>query len=341
MTTRRGAARARAIGALAIGALGTLIGSLLVACAGTTEVQPGPPTTTPPPTTPPLVPSGPAGPLAVGTTYEDARGWIEFQPGDAPLVIIAPHGGTLAPAELADRACAACVTTNDLNTQELARAIADAFARRTGMRPHLVVNRLHRRKFDGNRERPEATGGAVALDPTWQWLQAALDSSAGRVSRRWSRGLVIDLHGHGHAIPRLELGYLLTGTELRRSDATLIAGGDLARTSIARLASDARSGERNVSLLRGANSLGALLAAAGYPAVPSPAMPAPQVGDEYFDGGFNTQRNGSLNGGALDAIQIECHLSGVRDSAAARAQFAEALVTALVTFLDRQYGWRA
>lgn len=326
MTARRHTART-----LGIGALGALIGSLIAGCGGTTEVQSGPP---------PTAPAGPAGPLAAGTTYADARGWIEFQPGDAPLVIIAPHGGTLAPSELADRACAGCVTTNDLNTQELARAVADAFARRTGTRPHLLVNRLHRRKFDGNRDRLEATGGAVALDPSWQWLQAALDSSAGRVSRRWTRGLVIDLHGHGHAIPRLELGYLLTGTELRRSDATLIAGSDVARSSMARLASDARSGERNVSILRGANSLGALLAAAGYPAVPSPAIPAPQAGEEYFDGGFNTQRNGSASGGALDAIQIECHLAGVRDSAASRAQFAEALAAALVTFLDRQYGWR-
>ncbi len=314
---------------------GVLSALLLVACGGTTETQP----VVPPPQPP--APVGPAGPLAVGTTYEDARGWIEYQPGDAPLVLIAPHGGTLAPPELSDRSCTDCVTTNDLNTQELARAVADAFARRTGVRPHLVVNRLHRRKFDGNRERPEATGGSTALEPTWQWLQAALDSSTGRVARRWNRGLVIDLHGHGHAIPRLELGYLLTDTELRRSDATLIAGNDVARTSISRLASDARSGERNVSLLRGANSLGALLAAAGYATVPSPGVPAPQIGEDYFDGGFNTRRNGSAAGGALDAIQIECHLAGVRDTAASRAQFAEALAAALVAFLDKQYGWRA
>ena len=297
---------------------------------------------TPPPVVPPVVvPVGPVGPLTTGTTYTDSHSWIEYEPGDAPVVLIAPHGGTLAPSTLADRSCSGCVTTNDLNTQELARAVADAFARRTGMRPHLVVNRLHRRKFDGNRERPEATGGSATLDTTWTWLQAALDSSTARVAKRWARGLVIDLHGHAHAVPRLELGYLLVDAELRRTDAAITAAGDMGRTSIARLSGDARGGERGAALLRGANSLGALLAAAGYASVPSPSTPAPLNGEEYFDGGFNTRRNGSVAGGPLDAIQVECQLAGVRDTAASRAAFAEALVSALVAYLDRHYGWRS
>lgn len=324
---------------MTIGALrgATLLLCLAAAACGGGSDQGLTPPTLPPPVTGPI---GPLGPLAIGTTYTDARSWLEYQPGDAPIVLIAPHGGTLAPSELADRSCSACVTANDLNTQELARAIADAFARRTGMRPHLVVNRLHRRKFDGNRERVEATGGAASLDTAWTWLQAALDSSTRRVAQRWSRGLVIDLHGHGHSVPRLELGYLLTDAELRRTDAAISSTGDMGRTSIARLSNDARGGDRGTALLRGPNSLGALLSAAGYASVPSPSVPAPLIGEEYFDGGFNTRRNGSVAGGALDAIQVECQLSGVRDTAASRAQFAEAFAAALVTYLDRHYAWR-
>ena len=285
--------------------------------------------------------TGPVGPLVVGSTYTDANGWIEYQPGHAPLIIVAPHGGTLLPSELPDRVCSGCVTSNDLNTQELARAIIDAFVARTGVRPHLVVNRLHRRKFDGNRDQTEATGGRAALAPAWTWLQAAIDSAKTRVSNGSGRGLLIDLHGHGHAIPRLELGYLLTDSELRRTDTALAAAGDLARTSIARLAGDARGGDRGTALLRGPNSLGGLLSSAGYAAVPSPAAPAPLVGEEYFDGGFNTRRNGSVSGGAVDAVQIEAHFTGVRDTPASRAVFAGALAAALVQYLDRHYAWRA
>jgi hypothetical protein len=313
---------------------------LFAACAASLAGCGGGTADNPTPVQPGTVISGPVGPLAVGSTYLDPNGWIEYVPGDAPLVIVSPHGGTISPTDIPDRACTGCVTANDLNTQELAREIIAAFVRRTGKRPHLVVNRLHRRKFDGNRELQEATNGRSVLAPTWTWLQAALDSATSRVASRPTRGLLIDVHGHGHDIARLELGYLLTDSELRRSDAVLGAGGDMSRTSIARLAGDSRSGERGTALLRGPNSLGALLVAAGYPSVPSPGTPAPLVGEDYFDGGFNTRRNGSVQGGAVDAIQIESHFTGVRDSAASRAAFADALADALIRFLDRHYGWR-
>jgi hypothetical protein len=93
-------------------------------------------------------------------------------------------------------------------------------------------------------------------------------------------------------------------------------------------------------LLRGAQSLGAMLVASGYPSVPSPADPAPAAGDDYFNGGFNTDQRGSSRGGGTDAIQIECHFAGVRDTQANRAAFAAALAAALDTMLRDQYGWR-
>jgi len=310
---------------------------LLVGCAE--GAASAPPPVAPPPVVPPVV-TGPVGPLVVGQMYTDASGFIEYVPGDAPLVIVAPHGGTLSPAGLPDRSCAGCTTVNDLNTQELARTLVEEFRQRTGARPHLIVNRLHRRKFDGNRDLAEATGGTATLNASWTWLHAAIDSAKAGVARRSTRGLVIDLHGHAHPIARLELGYLLGDAELRATDATLAAGGAMSRSSVARLAADTRTvDDRGVTLLRGPRSLGALLAAEGIRSVPSPTDPAPLVGEEYFNGGYNTQRHGSLAGGSLDAIQIECHLTGVRDSEGNRAQFARALTTALRTYFTVHYGW--
>jgi len=286
------------------------------------------------------MPTAPVGPLRAGVTVTDAPGYVEYTPGTAPLVLIAPHGGTLSPNTLTDRSCSGCTTVNDLNTQELARAIAAAFATRTGHTPHLVVNRLHRRKFDGNRERDDAVGSNRALDTTWLWFHAALDSARTRVTAQHQRGLVIDLHGHAHEVPRLELGYLVDDAELRLSDAALGASGAMSRSSVARLAQDARqSADRGVPILRGPNSLGALLSAAGFASVPSPADPAPLAGQAYFTGGYNTQRHGSASGGALDAIQIEAHLNGVRDTEASRTRFAAALAEALRVYLARHYGW--
>lgn len=278
--------------------------------------------------------------MAVGQTYTDKGAYVEYVVGDAPLVLVAPHGGTLTPAALPDRTCSACVTVADANTQELTRAVADTFFARTGKRPHLVINRLHRRKFDANRDVTEATGGNRGLDTTWLWMHAAIDSARLRVTRLGARGLLLDMHGHGHAVPRLELGYLLTAATLRQDNASLVASGAMTRTSIAQLSLDSRSiADRGVALLRGPNSLGALLVARGVPAVPSPADPAPLVGEEYFNGGYNTERHGSLNGAALDAIQIEHHFSGVRDNATTRGVYARALVEALLAYLARHYGW--
>ena len=279
---------------------------------------------------------------AVGQTVTDPSGWLEYTPGNAPLVIVAPHGGMLTPDALPDRTCAACVTVNDANTQDLARLVVAAFLARTGARPHLVINRLDRRKFDANRDLSEATGGTTQLAASWLWLHSAIDSADGQIARTTSRGLLIDLHGHAHDVARLELGYLLTDAELRQSDAVLAGSDAMRRTSIARLATDSRRlSDRGVGLLRGDNSLGTLLSVSGYAAVPSAADVAPLVGQGYFNGGYNTSRHGSVAGGALDAIQIECPFPGVRDTPAARAAFASTLAAAMATYLERHYGWRS
>lgn len=279
--------------------------------------------------------------FVLGQVATDPKGWMEYIPGDAPLVIIAPHGGLQTPTELPDRNCSGCETVNDANTQDLARRIVDAFYTRTGARPHLVLNRLSRRKFDANRDLPEASGGTAALSAPWAWFHAAIDSAEARIIKKTGRGLVIDLHGHAHDIARLEIGYLLNDPDLRLADAALTANGAMTRTSVARLATDSRSAaDRGVALLRGPNSLGALAVAAGYPAVPSPADQSPLVGQSYFEGGYNTARHGSRDGGAIDAIQIECHYDNVRDTQTARTNFAWALSGALATYLEKHYGWK-
>ena len=77
----------------------------------------------------------------------------------------------------------------------------------------------------------------------------------------------------------------------------------------------------------------------GIPAVPSDVDPAPLAGQDYFNGGFNTGRHGSSNAGPSDAIQVECHYTGLRDTAANRAGFADLFVTAVLAFLRDHYGW--
>lgn len=307
------------------GLVRTLMGFGVVAACG---AEPG--GTSGPPRDPPSSPPPPS-------PVYDATAWVTASDGTIPVVIVAPHGGDLNPDSLPFRNCSGCVTGNDLNTRALAIEIADEFERRIGGRPFLVINRLHRSRFDGNREEAEATDSHAPLFPVWEHWQSSIDSARVRAARVHPRAILIDLHGHGHAIPRLELGYLLTAAQLRLSDDGLVA--HMGNSSVARLHQLKAAGDTGAMLLRGPRSLGSRLVALGVPAVPSDATPAPLVGEEYFNGGYNTLRHGSRSGGAVDAIQIESHYTGIRDSAASREAFAEKLVTALLGMLEDYYGW--
>jgi N-formylglutamate amidohydrolase len=264
-------------------------------------------------------------------------GWVTAQAGTMPLVILAPHGGDLSPDELPTRSCAGCVVINDAETQELAYAIAAAFETRTGKRPFVVVNRLHRRKFDANRELAEATGGYAPLNPLWQLFHDRVDSAKAGALRVHPRVLVLDLHGHAHTKQRLEIGYLLSASQLRTSNDALAPA--LSMSSIARLAALRPATDTGALLVRGPRALGSRFAALGVPAVPSDVDPAPLAEDPYFSGGYNTERHGSFAGGAVDAIQIESYRVGIRDTPANRALFAETVVTAVLGLLGDYYGW--
>jgi len=309
------------VGGATRGALGTIavLGALGCAVdAGAGDVAP------------PLSGPGPVAPL-------DVAGWVSASDGTIPLIIVAPHGGDLAPSGLPDRSCAGCETVNDANTRALATEISDAFARRIARRPFVVANLLSRRKFDANRDLSEATGGHAPLEPMWTLLHARIDSAKARAVRLHPRALLIDLHGHSHPVPRLELGYLLSASNLRLGDSILAPL--VFASSIARLDSAAVSGDAGVALLRGPRSLGTRFVQAGFAAVPSASDPSPLAGEPYFNGGYNTQRHGSQLAGAVDAIQLECNYAGVRDTPAARTAFAEAFVTATLAYLADHYGW--
>ena len=266
--------------------------------------------------------------------------WIEYVPGDAPVIIIAPHGGLLKPRGLKDRNCDGCYQGIDENTQELARLVADSFAVRTGRRPHLVLNLLYRDKFDANRDRLEATRGNPALDSTWYRLHAVVDSAKAAATRVAGRALVIDLHGHDHDSARVEVGYLVDAAALRRSDDDLATALPLMATSIREITRHTASGDGVVAMHNGPNSMGGMLAAAGLPAVPSPADRAPAPNEEYFNGGYNTYVHGSTRGGVVDAIQLELPRETMRDTPRNVRRVAGILARVLAQYLERHYGWR-
>ncbi len=296
-----------------------LVSAAVAACGGSS-----PPTAPAAPTAPtPAACAGTAGIACFGTFN-----YVEYVPGDYPLVVSVPHGGALTPATIPDRTVG--VTATDTNTIELGRAVSQAFATRTGRAPHLVIVHLRRTKLDANREVVEAAQGNADAIRAWQEYHGFIEQAIAAVRQRSGTGLYVDLHGHGHAKARLELGYLLSADTLNGSDAQLNAAGAAAASSLRLIA--LQSPLSAAALIRGPSSLGGLLEAR-VPAVPSPSDPAPG-NDPYFNGGYSTSRHTA----ALPGLQIESHFAGVRDTASSRAAFADALVTAVVTFLQTHTG---
>jgi hypothetical protein len=262
--------------------------------------------------------------------------YIEYFPGTLPIIITAAHGGRLQPAEIPDRVGGTRVT--DTNTDSLAYAVFGALFGTDARRPHLIITHLDRDKIDTNRDSAEATEGQPHAITAWQEWHAFIAKARTAVLASYPRGLHIDLHGHGHAIARLELGYLLTATDLDLSDTQLDASTAYERKSSLRTFSE-DSPLTFSAFLRGPTSLGALLDAEGFRSVPSPLYPGPGVAP-YFDGGYITDRYGCANGGPICAVQIEANFTGVRDNDANRKKFARGLADAVEQFLREQVNVR-
>ena len=272
-----------------------------------------------------------------GNRYFGRNNYIEYRAGNLPIIITSPHGGRLEPTAIPDRNCAACTTVSDGNTMELAYQIDTAIQQVFGCFPHIVVSQLHRIKLDPNREIVEAALGNAEAETAWGEWHNFVQNAKNQAKNTFGRGLLIDLHGHGHTIQRLEIGYLADAADLRLSDSVLSTPQYIRLLSIKNLVLNNLNRFTAAQLLRGEFALGTLLGAKNFPSVPSQQDPAPQVGDLYFNGGYNTVRHGSRDSSTIDALQIECNFTGVRNTYENRRRFATELAMALKTYVEKHY----
>jgi hypothetical protein len=228
---------------------------------------------------------------------------------------------------------------------ELVLAMQQRHLARFGTYPHIVINHLARRKLDANRTEVEAACGDAAAEVALTEWHAFIDVAKAAVLQAGGRGWYMDMHGHGHAKQRLELGYLLTSAQLGLSDAALDANRVYQDTASMRTTSEVAPISFS-ALLRGPASLGTLYATSGFPAVPSASDPSPGV-DDYFSGGDNTRRHGCgaeatpLGGetnGSICGVQIEANMTGVRDTPANRDRFGDVTAAVLSQYLSTHWG---
>lgn len=272
-----------------------------------------------------------------GTTYFDATGYVEYRAGNLPIIISAPHGGSLEPASIPDRNCSGCVYTKDSWTQTIAEGMYDEFVAETGCYPHLIINLLHRKKFDANRDIGDAADGNTTVEQAWAAYHDFIDAAKAKAEQDYGAGLFLDIHGHAHTIQRIELGYLISGSELGLSDAALNTNTYIEESSIRTLAGTNIQSLSHAELLRGSQSFGTLMDNRGFPSVPSAADPFPQSGDPYFSGGYNTVRHGSRDdAGNIDAVQIELN-QDARFISANREMLIDSLTASANEYFDFHY----
>lgn len=252
---------------------------------------------------------------------------VEYIIGNLPIVISAPHGGTDDPPQLPERQSG--VKSFDANTQELARSIAVAFQTKTGGSPHVIICRVTRRKIDCNRDIQEGAQGNPLAEKIWSQYSGFIQSAQIEVTRGFGKGFFVDLHGHGHPVRRLELGYGHDQAALENPDSALCSPSMAHESTLRNLVSP--DGSNYALLLRGPFSFGALMEKRGFPSTPSPSAPHPPL--PYFSGGYNTRTFARERAGFC-GLQVETNYQGVRDTAENRKKFADAFVEATSAFLS-------
>ena len=250
--------------------------------------------------------------------------YVEYIPGDLPLILCSPHGGALKPDEMPNRSYG--VTGTDYGTQDLTRMISDEIFSRGGHRPHLILSHLHRSKLDPNREVVEAAQDSPMAIQAWEEYHEFIDKARAAIVKQHGFAFLIDVHGQTHKGERVELGYLHAPAEIAQSPDVVNAPEFVARSSLALVAK--KSEASLTELLYGPKSVGAFLTENGYRCTPSPKMPVPD--EPYYRGGYTTSRHCT---GQTTGFQLECNRSRLRDTRGNRLKFAHAFTTTLEHFL--------
>ena len=300
--------------------------------------------------------------------------YIEYIHGNLPIIISAPHGGTITSGSLPNRSCG--TNEPDDNTAILIRAIQDEIFAQTGGYAHVIINNLNRRKLDPNREVSEATcsSNTDANDTTealyyWNAWHSFIDDASTSVEANYGKGLYIDLHGQSHTVPRIEIGYRISRADLINTTPNHL--NTVSGSTITSLVGNNINNHTQEELVRGSNSLGALFHNApgtyyagqnypgcgrngtnGYRATPSNFNggsgncndTAPN-NSNYFSGFYyNNERHGSGptasdgqgGGGTIDGIMTEVNRR-VRDVGTTLEPFAIDYANVVLNYINIHY----
>ena len=265
--------------------------------------------------------------------------YVEYQVGTLPIIISVPHGGDVQPPSIPDRMCNNPVSVTDAFTIETAIEIKNRLYAITGCYPHLIISHLKRTKLDPNRNLADGACGDSAAAIAWNEFHNFIAGARNTANQQYSNNtFFLDLHGHGHPIQRIELGYLLYDYELDLSDSILNTNQYIINSSIQNLVSSNINNYTHAQLLRGPLSFGSLLENYHFPSVPSQSIPAPGTTTNYFSGGYITANHTCYSPGVnINGLQMELNYLGIRDSSLNRMNFAIAFSEVIIQYMNTHF----
>lgn len=124
---------------------------------------------------------------------------VEVVEGDLPIVITAPHGGTLAISgsdPRKDTSLPMFVTVLDTRTDALARATAKEVEATLKKKPWVVIAKFSRKYADANRPAKYGTESDSAR-AVYEEYHAAVRKAVDSVRTKFGKGIMVDIHGQG------------------------------------------------------------------------------------------------------------------------------------------------
>lgn len=206
---------------------------------------------------------------------------ITVETGTLPIVLSAPHGGTVPIPGIPIRAgknIERFVVVRDGNVDKIALLTAKQLEKTLGGRPYLVIARFERKYVDANRAPDSAYEHETAklyYDAYHQAIQDALVA----IKRDWGRGLLVDIHGQSKTPDGIYRG---------------TADGESVKQLVA---------EHGRAAVTGEKSLYGMLEKLGYKVLPGNNERDQK--EHFFNGGHITRSYGSDHVTDIDAIQVE------------------------------------
>ncbi len=253
---------------------------------------------------------------AAAQTYATNE-FLQVQRGELPIIITAPHGGSLAipgvPKRLGpevERTSGKFVTGQDGRTLELATATAKRVEEITGKKPYLVAMKAHRQYVDPNRPEKEGVEHEKA-----RVVHAAFHGQVrefvDELRKQFPNGaLLLDIHGQASSADTI-----FRGTQ----------NGTTVMKMVEKHGAVAFTGEQSV--------LG-YLATKGIKISPPNTPPGTPPETKSFGGGYDVRTYGSHMTNGVDAIQLEFGAS-FRMDAKKREETAKALAEAIKAYTEK------